>query len=158
MNLFKFFRNIGRGIKNIIRYWKVIWNDRDWDDYYIYKLLQTKLRFMEQFFRSDKCYREDKEKTADQIKFAIKKLDRLIKNVYLDEAFESFFEKYPDFEWKPKFEPIEDMPRHYKYISCFNEEQKELAKECFKKADELENQDYEELFEHLKKYIRDWWD
>lgn len=36
---------IKRGIKNIIRWFPVIWKDRDYDDHYIWEILKTKLRF-----------------------------------------------------------------------------------------------------------------
>ena len=32
-------------IKNIIRWIPVLWKDRDWDDWYIYKILQKKIEY-----------------------------------------------------------------------------------------------------------------
>lgn len=49
-------RNIGwkivdiyRSIKNIIRWFPIIWKDRDWDGSYIYTILQTKLKFQSKY-------------------------------------------------------------------------------------------------------------
>ena len=33
-----------RGIKNLWRWFPVIWKDRDWDDHYIFEILKTKLK------------------------------------------------------------------------------------------------------------------
>ena len=41
------YRSIKTGIKNLIFYFKVIWNDRFWDSYFIYILLDKKLQQME---------------------------------------------------------------------------------------------------------------
>lgn len=37
--------NIQKGIKNLIRWFPVIWKDRDYDDHYIWEILKTKLQF-----------------------------------------------------------------------------------------------------------------
>ena len=33
-----------RGVKNLWRWFPVIWKDRDWDDHYIFEILKTKLK------------------------------------------------------------------------------------------------------------------
>jgi hypothetical protein len=37
------------GVKNIIRWFPTVWKDRDWDDYYITKLLQKKIEFQREY-------------------------------------------------------------------------------------------------------------
>jgi hypothetical protein len=41
--------DISRSIKNIIRWFPIIWKDRDWDESYIYTILQTKLKFQSKY-------------------------------------------------------------------------------------------------------------
>lgn len=76
-------RNIRYGIKNIIKWFPVIWNDRDWDYRYIYEILHKKLELKEQFFRSDKTHVADWEQTADEIKEVKDALKRLIDDDYV---------------------------------------------------------------------------
>lgn len=37
-------------VKNLVRWFPVIWNDRDWDHSYFYKILETKLTHMADHF------------------------------------------------------------------------------------------------------------
>jgi len=39
-----FHQDIIQGIKNLIKWFLVIWKDRDWDDYYIFEVLKFKLK------------------------------------------------------------------------------------------------------------------
>jgi len=38
------FKYVYNSIKNIIRWFPIIWKDRDYDDWYIYTILETKLK------------------------------------------------------------------------------------------------------------------
>ncbi len=42
-----------RGVKNLIRWFPVIWKDRDWDDYYIWALMINKLSFQAVYIRKN---------------------------------------------------------------------------------------------------------
>jgi len=44
-------RNFAKGIKNLWRWFPVIWEDRDWDHDYIYTLIRTKLNFQSDYIR-----------------------------------------------------------------------------------------------------------
>ncbi len=46
-----FFRSIKYGIKNLITWFPIIWKDRDWDHWYLYKILRFKLIQMENLQR-----------------------------------------------------------------------------------------------------------
>jgi len=45
--------NIRRGIKNLINWFPIIWNDRDFDNYYIEIMMYEKLRNTYNFFVSE---------------------------------------------------------------------------------------------------------
>lgn len=45
------FYNIKYGIKNLIRWFPIIWKDRDWDYAFIYDLLSAKLKFQANSFK-----------------------------------------------------------------------------------------------------------
>ena len=44
--ILQFFRNIKYGFYNLFKWSLIIWQDKDWDQYYIYKILQFKLKNM----------------------------------------------------------------------------------------------------------------
>jgi hypothetical protein len=46
-----FFRKIKWGVQNLIRWFWVIWNDRDWDDSYIFDILKKKLEHQSKYIR-----------------------------------------------------------------------------------------------------------
>jgi hypothetical protein len=45
------FKEVIAGIKNLWRWRKVIYNDRDWDQWYIYEILKTKLQHQSEHFQ-----------------------------------------------------------------------------------------------------------
>jgi hypothetical protein len=51
-------KDVWRGIKNIIRWTPIIWDDQDWDWAYLSDIMEYKLRRMSKQFRKDSswCY------------------------------------------------------------------------------------------------------
>lgn len=43
-NIKNFPHNFRCGVENLITYFKIVWKDRDWDDYYIYQFLIFKIK------------------------------------------------------------------------------------------------------------------
>ena len=72
-------------IKNIIRWIPILWNDRDWDYYYIFEILKTKLKFQSKHFR-EYGYHESSERDAEQMELCIRLIDKVQNEYYLDEA------------------------------------------------------------------------
>lgn len=75
------FRSIKPGVKNLIKWFPVIWKDRWWDHSYLYSILRYKLSLMEEGFRTSGIS-VNSEKDARNIKICILLLDRLIKDDY----------------------------------------------------------------------------
>lgn len=46
-----FFRSIGYGLRNLYRWFPVIWCDRDWDWAYLYQIIEVKLHYMSRLQR-----------------------------------------------------------------------------------------------------------
>jgi len=61
-------------IKNLIRWFPVIWNDRDWDSEFTLDILLKKLEHQRDFFLSKDSHRANNWETADEIAIAISKL------------------------------------------------------------------------------------
>lgn len=156
--MFKKLKGFKYGLGNIFKWWKVIYNDRDYDQHYIYQLLYFKLKNMEDFYRSDKAWSATAIKTADEIKVAKNLCKRLAEENYLHNALaehEKLYPKYYDNFWQ--FEKIEGKP-YYKLVSKNTKEEEKSFRRCGKLADYLEEQDKEMLFTYLKKHIDKWWD
>ena len=71
------------GIQNLIKYFNVIWNDRDWDFNYFFYLLKKKLQCMEDYTRRYGNH-EDSEQDADNIKKCIELINKLIEDDYIN--------------------------------------------------------------------------
>ena len=61
-------------IKNLIRWFPVIWNDQDWDSEYTLNILIKKLEHQRDFFLSKDTHLANSWETADEIQCAIDKL------------------------------------------------------------------------------------
>lgn len=158
-------RNIKYGIKNLIKWFPVIWQDRDWDHYFLYVILHHKLKYMEKVFLSDDCHVMSAKQTAAQIKICINLLDRLIEDEYHENASIDYYKKWG----KPKFNWIE-IPDNENGCSMLeithknvrtNKDRKQEKKEFHRICDHERNmkkQDLHYLFNYIAKHIQGWWD
>lgn len=76
------FHYIKYGVKNLIKWFYIIWYDRDWDYTFLYEIIRFKLKNMEHLQRNY-SNSVDSEKYADEIKEVIEALERLIKEDYV---------------------------------------------------------------------------
>lgn len=100
----RLFNDFIEGLKNLIYWLPVIWNDRQWDHSYLTKMLHRKLSKMEEYFRTGDFY-ENQEKDADNMKICVDGLKRLIDNEYDSIAFKDHEEKWGKLDmkfWDPK--------------------------------------------------------
>ena len=152
-----FFRNIKKGIGNLISWFPIVWNDRDWDYYFIYDLLHFKLSRMEKYIRKY-GHSVDNKKDADSIKECVIILERLINDDYVAEDWDKIHEKWGDFEFVRR----EDGRSILECTKVKTEEDKEAYKQdvknCCEKEESLIQKDLHDLFENMKLHIRRWWD
>ncbi len=73
-----------RRVKHIIRWIPVLWKDRDWDYYYIFEILKTKLKFQSEHFRKH-GYHVSSERDAERMELCIRLIDKVQNEYYLDE-------------------------------------------------------------------------
>ena len=138
------FRKIFYGVKNIIRWLPVIWNDRQWDEHYLFRIMKKKLQLMGDFYVSDAPVAEGAENIANDIQRAIELLTYIMEEEYTHEAFEGYWDKYlTDFE---------------AYLEPFTKEQRELFNKCDIQAEALYEQYMTELCNLFKQKVRNWWD
>lgn len=123
------------GVKNLIKWFPVIWKDRDWSEGYIYILLLKKIDNKIKFFRSDSSYSESDE-VVEQLKVVRKALHRLVKDEYYEKACESLGLKPYDFK-----------------------DEKTFAKKVFDLEDKMRLADIEIVFsKEVSEQINGWWD
>ncbi len=147
--------SIKNGILNIMRWFSIIWEDRDWDYYYIFALLYHKFNNMEKFFRSDKVWSAKASEVADELKIAKLLCKRIMEDKYTDNALIPVEQKYGELKWH--IEPSEY--RNFNTI-IFDEsfEERKARDKAYKHSEYMENQDIEYLMKYIKKNIRKWWD
>jgi len=74
--------NIRIGIKNLIIWFPIIWNDRWWDYAFLLLILRKKLQLMEDGFRNKAACLHEDGRHEDQIEQCLLVLDRLIEDDY----------------------------------------------------------------------------
>ena len=143
-----------RKLRRIIDWIPTLWKLYDFDYSSIYQVLRKQLQRMEQFQRRDACAL-NAEDTADQIRFAVLLLDRLIACDYLTNALIPHRRK-----WGEATLSLERLELVFESVD--SEEKKLLADEefmlCGRHADWIEERDKNLLFEYIAKHIKRWWD
>ena len=77
-------KNKIRQLRKLIRWTPIIWNDRDWDYYFIYEILKQKLIDTEAYIRKDGMQLFN-ESDADSIKKAIELIEKAQTEYHLNE-------------------------------------------------------------------------
>ena len=83
------FKNIKRGIKNIIYWLPIIWKDRDWDYYYIYIVLKHKLQNLHDGLTKRNLY-VNVEHDTKYIRLCINLINKLTTDYYETEYLDYF--------------------------------------------------------------------
>jgi len=144
-------RNIFHNIKRLLYWFPIIWKDRDWDEHYLFIVLQHKLKSMENFFRNHGHF-IGTEKQAENIKICVLLLQRLIDDNYLEIAFKFHEKKWGNYNsFGSKF---------YRDKVTTEAESKQEHKEslpCDEREQYLRVQDLSYLFHILAKHVWAWW-
>jgi len=137
-------RKILYGLENVVRWLPVIWNDRQWDEYYLFRIMKKKLELMEGFYVSDAPVAEGAENIANDIQRAIELLTYIMEEEYAQDAFEEYWD--------------ECLDESSNSIFYFTKEQSELFEKCNRQAEDLYEQHMTELCDLIKQKVRNWWD
>jgi hypothetical protein len=155
--------DIPYGFKNLIKWFPVIWTDREWDYWFIYKMLHHKLDLMEKSIRKYGMHVHN-ERDADSIRKCVLILKRLKEDDYHNMAFKPYYKKWGEAEML--FTDIEDEPGlsslQLKYPNVITEQDEILQNKEFKRYSDseqtLKEQDLDMLFGLMRKHIQSWWD
>ena len=155
------FSDLKCGIGNLIVYFNIIWNDRDWDYHYWLKMNRLKLSRMEKLIRNHGIHLYA-EKDADRIHKAVMIIDRILEDDYHELAFRSHDKKWGELsiDW---IDSDNDGYKEAKFnrpnVDEENEEQerKEFLR-WTKHSEYLKKQDLKYLTDIINKYLYSWWD
>jgi hypothetical protein len=156
-----------KSIKNLIRWFPIIWKDKDWDDYFIFEVLKFKLKNQAEYIGYHDRHISAK-RDAEKMMLCV----RLIEKVQ-DEYYGSEYLKYCDLEFKStaskehpdlyeltlieKSEHYEDYFKKYPRVAKqFTDVSKD--KRAFQIARINEERAHKLLFKILEQNIRRWWD
>lgn len=87
-------RAIENGTKNLIKWFPIIWRDRNFDHGYLYDILYFKLGEMQKFFESGNTYAAGADEYAMQIKECRGLLKRIMDESVMDECFDDDKREY----------------------------------------------------------------
>jgi hypothetical protein len=164
-------RSFLTGCKNVIRWSPTIFKDRDWDDWYIYNILQKKIEFQrKEIIYANRHTQVDLDNRDMTI--ALNLIERVKEDYYGIE--------YLDYsETKFRFDPIEGDDELYtieqdvisenygEYIKKYPSSVRKVLKEkpdldkkdiCFWVAQHNEEKAHDLLHKVLKEKMRGWWD
>lgn len=134
------------GVKNLVRWFPIIWKDRGWDHSYIYTVLAFKLKLQSICIAEDGGIYFGAERDAEVIMMCSKLAERLSVGYYEDEEMEykyvsDYINKYPNTYKKVLREHPNIEPLQLKYYI----------------ADEITNKAKRILFKTMENRIEEWW-
>jgi hypothetical protein len=180
----QFFREFKYGIKNLVRWFPIIWKDRDWDQDFIYNLLAKKLEFQAKYI-GDRDFHTESKRDAERMRLVVKLInlqqEEFYHMEYMDyEEVEHWFEPSKEHagykEWKHKTlserydEFFKKYPRQYKRVlngkGVFAKHRKDNyvvdPNDKHKIALEIAHMNQERcrklLFRIMSDHIERWWD
>jgi len=163
-----FYRDFTYGIKNLIKWFPVIWRDRDWDDYYIWEILKFKLTNQANTIRSNDIHTHARY-DADKMMLCVRLIDKIQREYYAMEFTdyqETDFEFIKDkdsnltsVELKQKSENFDD------YFKKYSRLYKQMVTKFPDKSELARFMSYENhirakriLFKLMEENIERWWD
>lgn len=144
MRIFSKIRNFFESIGNVVKWFPVIWKDRDFDYGYLEEILRFKLKNMYEFFMSDRTWSVNAKETALEIKEVIDLLDKIQKDNYeqiIDPTYHKWIEMYPS-----------------NIFDNVNNFDKERRVQIYQQAEQLKFDDMKKVYELISQNIRKWWD
>ena len=142
------------GIRNLIKFHKVIWNWRPWDFVYVFPLIQKSL---ELYLKYGKSYEIDETRIPkeERIKKVIQYLGKLDEADLLEQAEE---ELGKEIIHKPfKFVPMPHDTELFELILDMTPEEEAHNKEIYDYGDALYQKYWNEVFDIMKKEGQTWW-
>lgn len=155
------FRSIVYGIRNLVYWLPVVWRSGDYDDHFLWMVIQHQIKAMRNHIHKHRMHLEW-EKDVRHMDTVVYLLGRILRCKYSTNAYIRHEKRWgkPVSVWLPtERETTLRWEMMYPKANTW-EEQDRAAREAHKSAEHaryLENQDFEMFFDLLRKYSRDWW-
>ncbi len=147
--IYDFFRyNLPYFIRNIWYFRKELWQHRPWD--YQYSLMMFR-RSLESLGHTIEVYgnevEESRLKKVAKIKRAVELLNRVREDYYIEDA-EKELGELVRYDWE--FEPVPGNENFQQLVDKESPEEKDHNRRVYKRAEEIEEQEWEELWSIIK--------
>jgi hypothetical protein len=159
----QFFRNI----KNLIRWFPIIWKDRDWDDHFIFEILKFKLQNQAKYI-GERGYHTQAKRDAEIMMTCVRLIDKVQTEYYGLEYFdyhnsELIFTDSEDYPGHYKMSVMEKSEHYDDYFKKYPRIAKQFTiedkgKKAFKISRINEQRAHKLLFKILEENITRWWD
>lgn len=155
-----------RGIKNLIRWFPTVWNDRDYDDYYIYKMLQTKLKHQSKYIGS-RDYHTRAKRDAEKMMTCVRLIDKINEEYYGMEYmdyydYDMFIEANKPLDFKVTKDELDIYysmyPLTFKKIAVEYGDTKDRSSTALLMGMDRQDKARKLLFKILEQNIESWWD
>lgn len=151
-----------RWVKKVFQYAVFLWNDQDYDNHFILRLLQYKIKRTRESMRAANLL-ENTDRYCRQMRYAEVLIDRILKDNYCQDEYKQLDEKWGESIWFDR--PSSTNPECFevkitrkKCVTQTDEEQEgQETLDVFKKQDVAREKDLDKLFRHLRKNIQYWW-
>lgn len=172
-------RDVYRSIKNVIKWLPVIWKDRDWDDWYIFEILKTKLKHQAKYI-GDRDRHTNAKYNSERMMLCVRLIEKIQDEFYSMEYMDYHVSNYhwDDIEDEPdcKRLRIEEISNNFndyflkyplEYKRVINNPDKQMFR--FESIDDVQRiamnisrnrqiRAKKILFTLLERHIECWWD
>ena len=165
-------RNFLTSCNNIIKWFPTIWNDRDWDDSFILKILQKKIEFQRKELVNANRHTRIEQDNRDMT-LALNLLERVRENYYELECLDYWdsnvmFEDIPNITGHKLVDVVEKWEKYDEFLSKYPSSVRAVIKEHGEQEDKqrlcLMVSQYNHykanklLFRILEERLAYWWD
>jgi hypothetical protein len=140
--MLQYIKNTKHYLSNINNWLKVLWDDFDWDYYFLFEILRKKLLNMATHFikfgNSD-----DRYEVATQMLTCVYLIEMIQEDNFCDREWEEYWEKYPFTGWDN---------------NNYSEEQSTTIFSISSKEMFIKQEVINQLFKIISENIQTWWD
>lgn len=158
-NISHLWHDLTNGIANLVRWFPLVWRDRDWDWSYMAQMMEYKLNRMSDTF-SKYGHHKNNKLDAKRCRICAILLRRLLDDEYYELAGGARAREDMAHLMEHGFdtEPCEDHPGHVEMVRRNEPIPREEARLYYKRARALQMNDQKYLGILLGKYLNHWWD
>jgi len=146
-------------IKQLVAWFPIIWETRDWDYGYLLEIMEFKMNRMYDALTSDKAWGEIDVEYMWALKRCANILNMLQEDRWEEPAFEDHYEKFPMKSLEEMFEPYTDeQGRRCNIMKSMTKAESKSFGKAVKQAEKDHTKLLAEFSKLFSEYYRGWWD